>query len=45
MLQHAKELQRKVLERVEEGSVDGDRADLLRSRLADLERAAERGSG
>ncbi|GID98590.1 hypothetical protein Adi01nite_80020 [Amorphoplanes digitatis] len=45
VLQHAKELQRKVLERVEEGSVDGDRADLLRSRLADLERAAERGSG
>ncbi|MET8154455.1 serine/threonine-protein kinase [Actinoplanes sp. NPDC049668] len=45
VLQRAKELQRKVLERVEEGSVDDARADVLRSRLADLERAAERGSG
>jgi serine/threonine protein kinase len=41
----AQELERKVLERVEEGSIDEARADVLLSRLADLERAAGRGSG
>ncbi|MEU4222585.1 hypothetical protein AB0F10_45510, partial [Actinoplanes sp. NPDC026623] len=43
--QRVEELQRKVLERVEEGSIDGARAGLLQARLADLARAAEHGSG
>jgi serine/threonine-protein kinase len=43
--QRVEELQRKVLERVEEGSIDGARADLLQARLADLARAAEHGAG
>lgn len=41
--QRTEELQRKVLERVEEGSIDGARADLLRARLSDLAQAADRG--
>ncbi|AGZ41784.1 putative serine/threonine protein kinase [Actinoplanes friuliensis DSM 7358] len=39
------ELQRKVQERTDEGSVDEARADLLSARLADLSRAAERATG